>query len=322
MWWLIPLLIILISILIKITYVVNQDEEMVCEYMGKFTRIRKSGLYFACPFEKFRSVKWKFRHAEEDTLQELNTARIPVCTLRYDPCALNCETKDGFRIKVDLVVNFRIEDVKKAVYAISNVFSELEDKLETYVYGVIRDLKLSQIKIEILRQLVSVEEINGDLMPMGICVLNIRVQEITLPEALVNATVQNEHQRLRNEAEIHRLEAERQHNLRLVESKALEQTARNQMESDMAEHRHQLRLSDAETELKVQKMCNEAEFERWDRITKTPGILQLLITQEQAKAAAKLGQSGEGKKLIIFADNAVTRNLGMLPVVKELITSE
>lgn len=322
MWWIILAAIFVLFVLVKgYVHVVKHDEVLICESVGQFRQIRKAGLHVAWPLESYREINWYFRHAEPGTLQGVRTVRVPLSSMRYDPKALSCVTKDNFRVEIDLVVNFRVVDAKVAVYSTPNVFSELEDKLESYVYEIVRGLKMTEVTTERLRHLILLDKINNECQLLGILITDFRVQEITLPEGIVDATVVNEKLRLKNEAEIQRLEAERRHNLSLVESKALEQATRNKMEREMSDHQNQLRLNSAETEKKIRKLNAETEFETWDRLAQYPTLMPLMVAREHTKAAIELGRGGEGKKMIIFADNATTQNLGAWPAVKELLSN-
>lgn len=299
--------------------IVKHDEAIVCEFAGQFRQVRKAGLYLAWPLENCRRVEWFFRHAEQGTLISLSTYRVPMSSMRYDPKPLYCVTKDNFQVTIDLVVNFRVIEAKTAVYSTPNVFAELEDKLESYVYEVVRSLKMVQVTTDQLRELIQLDKINKECQLLGVIVLDFRVQSIQLPKGIVDATVANETLRLKNEAEIQRLEAERRHNLSLVESKALEQASKNKMERELAEHTNELRLNAAKVDREMRKLNADVEFDTWERLERAPNVIPLLIARENVKAAIELGRGGEGKKLIIFADNATTKNLGAWPAVRELL---
>lgn len=319
LYFVLGLIIIAIALFKYFIQVVKHDEAIVCEFAGQFRQVRKAGLYLAWPLENCRRIEWFFRHAEPGTLISLSTYRVPLSSLRYDPKPLYCVTKDNFQVTIDLVVNFRVMDAKTAVYSTPNVFAELEDKLESYVYEVIRGLKMVQVTTEQLRELILLEKINKECQLLGIVVLDFRIQSIQLPKGIVDATVANETLRLKNEAEIQRLEAERRHNLSLVESKALEQATKNKMERELSDHQNELRLNAAKVDREMRKLNADIEFDTWERLDKTPNVIPLLIARENVKAAIELGRNEKGKRLIIFADNATTKNLGAWPAVKELL---
>lgn len=303
------------------TVIINENEVMIWESFGKFESVRVRGIYLSKPWERQRTVQWAFRHSEERTLKLLYTNRIPKSTLRYDPLPLICTTRDNFSVKVDLVVNFRIVDAKAAIYNTQNPFSELEDKLETYVYETVRQFSMVDIAIYKLKKEVSLEQLNAECKLSGIMVIDIRIQGITLPEGIVNATVANEQLRLKNEAEIKRIQGERQHNLQLIESKSLEQENQNRMERERANHQNQLKLEAAKTEQDVRRIQMESEFAALEKISAMPHIVPYLIAKEQAKFATELGRSDKGKKVIIFSD-AIHANMATLPLAKELLKAK
>jgi regulator of protease activity HflC (stomatin/prohibitin superfamily) len=299
--------------------IVNQNEVTVWESFGQFDSIRTAGMYLSRPWQYQKTVRWVFRHAEHTTLSKIETARIPKTTLRYDPVPLKCVTSDNFSVSIDLVVNFRIVDAKTAVYNSQNPLSELEDKLETYVYETVRKFKMVEATVEQLMRAINLEKLNDQIKFDGIMIIDLRVQGITLPAGIVDATVANEQLRLKNQADIDRIQAEREHNLKLIESKLLEQENKNRMERETVEHQNTMRLQGARTEQEVRRIQAESEFIVLEKINSMPAIVPYLVAKEQAKVAMELGKEGKGKRVIIFTD-AIHSNMAGLPVAKELLS--
>lgn len=316
MWW-----IILIGIVIFFVFsliVVGQNEAIVVERFGKFHGIFKAGLQTVyVPSYSVRGVDWSFKNAEANSFTSLKTWRIPLSVLRYDPKPHNCQTSDNFSVSLDVVMNFKVADVKKAVYMNYNVFADLEDKFETRLYEVMRSFKFTELDLIKIKERFNVTEFNEQLAS-GIAIEEFRVQKIIYPKGIVDATVSTQTLQIQHHAEIERLKSEREHELMMLASKRDELMAKQELERLTAEHERQMHLKEAESKQAITRLSMSANYELWDRLKDNPGLVSLLMAQEQSKAAIALGKSGKGKKLIIMTDGK--SSLGGLPVIKELLS--
>lgn len=316
MWW-----IILIGIVIFFVFsliVVGQNEAIVVERFGKFHGIFKAGLQTVyVPSYSVRGVDWSFKNAEANSFTSLKTWRIPLSVLRYDPKPHNCQTSDNFSVSLDVVMNFKVADVKKAVYMNYNVFADLEDKFETRLYEVMRSFKFTELDLIKIKERFNVTEFNEQLAS-GIAIEEFRVQKIIYPKGIVDATVSTQTLQIQHHAEIERLKSEREHELMMLASKRDELMAKQELERLTAEHEREMHLKEAESKQAITRLSMSANYELWDRLKDNPGLVSLLMAQEQSKAAIALGKSGKGKKLIIMTDGK--SSLGGLPVIKELLS--
>jgi regulator of protease activity HflC (stomatin/prohibitin superfamily) len=315
MWW----LILLIAVLYFFSgiNIVNENETMVIESFGKFKNIAGPGFcYLFRIFERPRFVTWSFKNAEEKTLKTLKTWKIPLEVLRYDPKPLECTTSDNFRVQLDLVVNFKISDPKKAVYSTQNAFSELEDKIETRLYETVRTFKFDELVLGAIVARFNFQDFNANYN-CGIKIDALRVQKILYPKEIINSTLEIQRQQLQKHAQIEQRNAEREHELKMLESKKLEFKARRELENMQLDHEMSKSRREAEHKKAMDELQISSNFALWDRISASPTLAQYLIAQEYTNAAKELGKDGKGKKLIIFSGKE--SHLGELPVIKELL---
>lgn len=316
MWWIVLIGIVIFFGLSLI--VVGQNEVVVVERLGKFHGIFKAGLQMVyVPIFSIRGVDWRFKNAEANSFESLKAWRIPLSTLRYDPKPHDCQTSDNFSVSLDVVMNFKIADVKKAVYMNYNVFGDLEDKFETRLYEVMRSFKFDELDIGKIKERFNVVEFNEQLVS-GIAIEDFRVQKIIYPRGIVDATVATQTLQIQHHAEIERLKSEREHELAMLTGKREELMAKQELERLNAEHEWAMHLKEAESKQTIAKLAMSANYELWDRLKDNPGLVSLLVAQEQSKAAIALGKGGKGNKLIILSDGK--SSLGGLPVIKELLS--
>lgn len=316
MWWIILIGIVMFFVFSLI--VVGQNEAIVVERFGKFHGIFKAGLQTVyVPIYSVRGVDWSFKNAEANSFTSLKAWRIPLSVLRYDPKPHNCQTSDNFSVSLDVVMNFKVADVKKAVYMNYNVFADLEDKFETRLYEVMRSFKFTELDLIKIKERFNVTEFNEQLAS-GIVIEEFRVQKIIYPKGIVDATVSTQTLQIQHHAEIERLKSEREHELMMLASKRDELMAKQELERLTAEHEREMHLKEAESKQAITRLSMSANYELWDRLKDNPGLVSLLMAQEQSKAAIALGKGGKGKKLIIMTDGK--SSLGGLPVIKELLS--
>ena len=310
----------LVVLLAQALVVIRHNEVALLETLGQYSTTKTSGFVFVLPLvQMLRSFTWSFRHAEVGTLQTLKGDRVPLQTLRYDPVPLRCTTADNFDITVDVVVSFRVLEPQKAVYGSANLFAEIEDKVETYLYEQVRKMRMTEATPVSLSKAMDLVELNRSSELLGIVFMAVRVQSIHLPSGMVDATVQIETQRLKDAAELQRIEAERKHKVAIAQATLDEQRANSEREIALNEHQTSLRLRNAKADADARKLAIEAESHSWSLLRDSPQLLPLAIAKEQTRAAEALGRGGKGKKTIIFADNAAVRGLGALPIAKELL---
>ena len=128
MEWFIPLAVvaIVLIIIIKNIYVVQQSRAYVIERLGAFNKVQGVGLHLKVPFVD--------RIARKVSLKEQ--------VLDYPPQPVI--TKDNVTMQIDTVVYFQITDPKLYAYGVEQPMAAMETLTATTLRNIIGDLELDQ----------------------------------------------------------------------------------------------------------------------------------------------------------------------------------
>jgi len=162
-------LVVLFLILVSGIRVIKEYERAVVFFLGKQKDIRGPGLIYLVPiFEKM--VKVSFRTI---------TMGIP---------SQKIITKDNVSIDIAAVAYYHIVDPKKAVIAIEDVFSAVNQISQTTVRNVVGQFQLDQLlsqTSDINNQIKNV--IDNHTEPWGVQVTAVEIKDIVLPDNMQRA---------------------------------------------------------------------------------------------------------------------------------------
>ena len=164
------LVIILLVVLVRCIYVVQQSRAYVVERLGAFSAVWQVGLHFKIPFIE--------RVAKRVSLKEqvVDFAPQPVIT------------KDNVTMQIDTVIYFQITDPKLYTYGVEHPMSAIENLTATTLRNIIGDLELDE-------SLTSRDHINTKMRaildeatdPWGIKVNRVELKNIIPPKEIQNA---------------------------------------------------------------------------------------------------------------------------------------
>lgn len=322
-------------------FIIQQDESIVVQKLGKFSRTLAPGLSVLLPIiESPRRFSWKFREAEQDTLHQLEGFRVPMRNLRYDPIPLNCTTSDNIPVEVDLVIQFKITDAEKAVYNTSNLFADLEDVVQTKLYEAVRAKTSLELSTNELSAALPPAMFVESLASFGCAIVRVGIQEIIFPEEIRQATVDISSERRKQQAELEKLDNEAKTRIKMAEAKLEEQrkdqelerenethrldmvklsaTTENEMAMRKQEHALEVERLKAEQSLKLTREKQELELgflskkqelaleslrRETESITASPAAIPYWQSKHQADAIGSL--SGSGTKLVVASNSAL-----------------
>ncbi|MCX6722224.1 MAG: SPFH domain-containing protein [Candidatus Staskawiczbacteria bacterium] len=163
------LLIVLFIILVSGIRVIKEYERAVIFFLGRQTAIRGPGLIYLVPILE-KMVKVSFRTI---------TMGIP---------SQKIITKDNVSIDIAAVAYYHIVDPKKAVIAIEDVLSAVNQISQTTVRNVVGQFMLDQLlsqTAEINKQIKDV--IDNHTEPWGVQVTAVEIKDIILPDNMQRA---------------------------------------------------------------------------------------------------------------------------------------
>ena len=161
---------IVLLILIKNIFIVQQSRAYVVERLGAFHSVWGVGLHFKIPFVE--------RVAKRVSLKEQ--------VMDYPPQPVI--TKDNVTMQIDTVIYYQITDPKLYTYGVEQPMSAIETLTATTLRNIIGDLELDQT-------LTSRDTINGEMRvildeatdPWGIKVNRVELKNILPPTDIQNS---------------------------------------------------------------------------------------------------------------------------------------
>ena len=187
--------IIILLVLVKNIYVVQQSRAYVVERLGAFQNVWEVGLHFKIPFIE--------RVAKKVSLKEQ--------VMDYPPQPVI--TKDNVTMQIDTVIYYQITDPKLYTYGVEHPMSAIETLTATILCNIIGDLELDQT-------LTSRDTINTQMRvildeatdPWG-----IKVNRVELKNILPPADIQNSMEK--------QMKAERERRQNILQAEGTKQSA-------------------------------------------------------------------------------------------------
>lgn len=184
--------------------IVHHGTARVVKQFGKIARTLEPGVHWVTPFlDSYVSVNWRFSGAGS----RVHGYDIPVNKLSFDPEGLSCTTADQLDAKIDLLVEFCITDVAKAVTQTSNLFASIESIVLAAIYETSRSVKLAELSPRVIEAAVN-QAIAKTAVEYGFQVTRVYVEQIAGPASIAKATEAVETQRRQKVAELDKLQQE------------------------------------------------------------------------------------------------------------------
>ena len=276
--------IIVVVILIRNIYVVQQSRAFVIERLGAFSTVWEVGLHVKVPFVE--------RVAKRVSLKEqvVDFAPQPVIT------------KDNVTMQIDTVIYFQITDPKLYTYGVEHPMSAIENLTATTLRNIIGDLELDQ-------SLTSRDHINTKMRsildeatdPWGIKVNRVELKNIIPPREIQDAMEKQ-------------MKAERERRESILQAEGTKQSqilvAEGEKQSVIlkADAAKQAKIMAAEAEKAARIMAAEAEAEAITKVQQaTADALKLLneaapndqVVKLKALEAFQAAANGQATKIII-----------------------
>ena len=273
------LLVALIIYIAKGILIVQQQEVMISERLGKYEKTLESGLNFIIPIlEAPRGMaKRVTQRGLDGTVYSYSkeVSRIDLRETVFDFPRQNVITKDNVTITINALLYYQIVDAKKAVYAIANLPDAIEKLTQTTLRNLVGQLDLDET-------LVSRDKINQELRAIldeatnkwGVKVNRVELQDI-IPPADIQSSMEKQ------------MKAERDRRAAILEAEGLKKSA--------------ILKAEGQKEAAI----NQAEGEKQAAILKAEGIAQARVIEADAEKEAiqriidALADKGQPDKYLI-----------------------
>ncbi len=250
----------LIFILSKVFIIVEEQEAVIIQNLGSYSRTLRAGLHFICPIIEApramtKIVKQKSIEGRTYSVM-IQSPRIDLRETVYDFPRQNVITKDNVTISINALLYFQIIDPRKAVYAIENLPEAIEKLTQTNLRNLVGQLALDET-------LVSRDIINDKLRDIldkatdkwGVKVNRVELQDIDPPASIQQAMEKEK-------------KAEQDRRATILEAEGIKKSA--------------ILTAEGEREAAI----NKAEGEKQAEILKAEGVAQARIIEADAEKEA------------------------------------
>ncbi len=273
------LIILLFIYVFKGIIIVQQQEEVIIERLGRYEKTLRAGPNFIFPIlDAPRGIAKKVtqRTLDGQTYSYLKeTSKIDLRETVYDFPRQNVITKDNVSITINALLYFQIIDAKSAVYEIANLPEAIEKLTQTTLRNLVGQLELQET-------LVSRDKINGELRAIldeatnkwGVKVNRVELQDI-IPPADIQAAMDKQ------------MKAEREKRAMIYEAEGEKQAA--------------ILTAEGQKEAAIR----EAEGQKQAAILKAEGVAQARVVEADAEKEAiariinALADKGQPDKYLI-----------------------
>ena len=322
---LILLILAAVFVAIKGCIIVDQQEVVIVQRLGKYNESLGAGVNFFVPFIDspkgiYRKVSTTYPDGRTYSYMQ-KSSRLDLRETVYDFPRQNVITKDNVSISINAVLYFQIINPEKAVYGVENLSEAIEKLTQTTLRQLIG-------KLELQETLDSRDKINEELRAIldtasdkwGVKVNRIELQDITPPADIQAAMDKQMKAEREKRAMIYEAEGEKESSIRIAEGQkeAAIRKAEGEKESAIlrADAVKQQRILEAEGEaqaiLAVQK-ANADAIRLLNEAMPSDKVLAIRSLEALAKVA-----NGKATKIIIPSE---LQNLGgVVPSIKELMT--
>lgn len=204
-----------IVFVVKGVIIVEQQEVVIIQRLGKYLRTLEAGFNVVIPFlDVPRPIAKKITKQTYDgnTISYTTMSnRIDLREAVYDFPRQSVITKDNVSVSINALLYFQIVDARKALYGIENLPEAIEKLTQTNLRNLVGNLDLQET-------LVARDKINGELRTIldeatdkwGVKVNRVELQDIIPPVDVQNYMEKQKKAQSEKEARIHEAEGQKQ----------------------------------------------------------------------------------------------------------------
>ena len=316
------LIVAAVLFVIKGCIIVEQQEVMIIQRLGKYKETLTAGLNFIVPFIDspktiYRKVTVNYRDGGATSYMQ-KTTRIDLRETVCDFPRQSVITKDNVSISINAVLYFQIINPEKSVYGVENLYEAIEKLTQTTLRQLIG-------KMELQETLTSRDKINIELREIldsasdkwGVKVNRIELQDITPPSDIQSAMDKQMKAEREKRAMIYEAEGEKEASIRIAEGKkeAAIRQAEGEKESAIlkAEGIAQARMVEAKAEKEAINRIIEA--------LSTKGQADKYLIAMKYLETMKEMTSGQDNK-IVYMPYEASAVLSSVDGIREMLTTK
>jgi len=239
--------------------IVNEQHQVIMEYWGSYSKILSTGLHFYNALTTSpKYIAWG----------RSSVFQIPLNEQIFDPPNLTITTDDLCEIGVDIVIHYRIDDVKRAAYNTPNLLNVIAQTVNTSlreICSVMSVHKINRDRGNIVHALIC--SCDSILTQYGVHIIRAQIQNIKLPMEIVQAQSKAIATQTQVEGELQATRARME---------------RNQMESEAT---IELKLSQENAEIRRRNLLLDSVFMMRD--STRPLAVQMILLDKWTNVAER-----------------------------------
>lgn len=219
------LIFIVLSLLYNSVVIIPTGHKAVLERFGQYNSILDEGIHFLSPVYNIKKHYWSYEVETKDktsNIKYFTEYYVPIYNQQYDPPSYDTLTTDRINVQINIVLTYRIIDLKIASYRTNDPLLILQNNIQTSLKDAVQGLTLDQVNNNPVSIGVTVTTIcTPILQEYGLQIINLKIQNVSVDKSISNAALQalTNQRKLEAEMKLLKLENDKKHLELEMESK-------------------------------------------------------------------------------------------------------
>jgi len=166
----------------KATFFVREKEVIIIERLGQFSKVCNAGLHFIIPYIEYpKRYTWRYTAVKANRLcniQKIDEFKIMTQTEVIDFPGQSVISRDNASIKLDCVLQFKIQNPKLMIYSTINLPYMLSRLLQAYVRNVAGTLDVDQLVDDTSEMSLISGKMEEITVQWGVRIEKVQVQKV------------------------------------------------------------------------------------------------------------------------------------------------
>lgn len=184
------IVVVVVILLKKYCIIVHQAEGVVVERLGKFYKIFEPGLHCLTPCDNPRSFRWTRTYI--DTNKRIRSERVDYMRIDMRESLFNFPpwqvfTRDTVNLNVNILMYYRIFNVKKAVYGVDDLHASISNVAQAEIKVIFGSMTFTEaLTAQDRINKLALEKLNKDFKAWGVICTRLEVINIQPPSDITS----------------------------------------------------------------------------------------------------------------------------------------
>lgn len=184
------IVLVVVLLLRKYCLIVHQAEGVVVERLGKFYKVFDPGLHCLTPCDTPRSFRWTRTYI--DTNKRIRSERMDYMRIDMRESLFNFPpwqvfTRDTVNLNVNILMYYRIFNVKKAVYGVDDLHASISNVAQAEIKVIFGSMTFTEaLTAQDKINKLALEKLNKDFKAWGVVCTRLEVINIQPPSDITS----------------------------------------------------------------------------------------------------------------------------------------